>query len=372
MLSMRGKTPGDSSSLERRVAPALFAVFCVSLLIVGAPLRTHAQAPTTGRLTTLDSDTIRTTVFETADIINREYMDAAVAARTAEALRARFNRGAYAGPLDPNALAARLTRDLFAESQDKHLAVTVSRQPTTNASPSLARSTREDEVRRSNASVRAVQVLAGNVGYLNLTSFWRPEEAAEPLAEAMRLLRRADALIIDMRENTGGSPGTVALLAGYLFDESNVPLFDIVPRAGEVVAYATPSSLPDHHDGRRPLYVLTASRTFSAGEGFAFLMQERGRAQVVGERTAGAANPGRPSPVNAIFEVTVPNGRVRSAVARSNWEGKGVVPDVDVAAADALRTAHVLAVTRLAEAASGDWRVQLEAVRKTLEPPPRR
>ena len=71
----------------------------------------------------------------------------------------------------------------------------------------------------------------------------------------------------------------------------------------------------------------------------------------------------------AYFKVTVPNGRVRSAVARGNWEGKGVVPDVDVTAVDALRTAHVLAVTRLAEAASDDWRAQLEAVRKTLETP---
>ena len=52
--------------------------------------------------------------------------------------------------------------------------------------------------------------------------------------------------------------------------------------------------------------------------------------------------PGRPYPVNAIFEVTVPNGHVRSAVARSNREGTGVVPHVDVAAADALRTAHCL------------------------------
>lgn len=371
MLSMRSPASNSPSSATCRIASDRFALFFVLLLSVGTPAESRAQPNGPARVTALDSDTIKSTVFETADIINREYMDAGQAARLADALRRHFNAGEYAGLVEPAALATRLTRDLFAESQDKHLAVTVSRQaaPTPNAPATATRSTREDDVRRSNASVRMVQVLPGNVGYLNLTSFWRPEEATEAIDEAMRLLRRADALIIDMRENGGGAPGTVAVLAGHLFDQPNLLLFDIVPRTGETVAYTTPASLPMDHDGQRPLYVLTSTRTFSAGEGFAFLMQERKRAQIVGDRTPGAANPGRSYPVNALFAVTVPNGRVRSGIAHSNWEGEGVVPDVEAAAADALRIAHGLAVTRLIETASGDWRTQLEAVRRTLDAP---
>jgi C-terminal processing protease CtpA/Prc len=48
----------------------------------------------------------------------------------------------------------------------------------------------------------------------------------------------------------------------------------------------------------------------------------------VGERTAGAANPGRPFPVNDHFEVAVPTGKVVSAIRGGNWEGSGVTPDV--------------------------------------------
>jgi C-terminal processing protease CtpA/Prc len=59
-------------------------------------------------------------------------------------------------------------------------------------------------------------------------------------------------------------------------------------------------------------------------------------AQVIGEKTAGAANPGRPYPVNDVFEVTVPNGQIRSAIEHSNWEGDGVTPDVSVPAINAL------------------------------------
>jgi C-terminal processing protease CtpA/Prc len=101
------------------------------------------------------------------------------------------------------------------------------------------------------------------------------------------------------------------------------------------------------HDGRRPIYVLTSAKTFSAGEGLAFLLQERRRAEVVGEVTAGAANPGRPYGVNDRFTVTVPNGRVRSAVHGGNWEGTGVTPDVKTGAAAALAVAHARARARL-------------------------
>jgi C-terminal processing protease CtpA/Prc len=117
------------------------------------------------------------------------------------------------------------------------------------------------------------------------------------------------------------------------------------------------------------VYVLTSARTFSAGEGFAFLLQERARAEVIGERTAGAANPGRPYRVNPWFEVTVPNGQVRSAVSGGNWEGRGVKPDLEVAAPDALVAAHSRALKRLIEGADGDWRVRLEQILQSLNAP---
>src|SRR5258708_15641373 len=160
----------------------------------------------------------------------------------------------------------------------------------------------------------------------------------------------ADALILDLRGNGGGSPETVALVASYLFDTLELPLFEIVPRSADGgQTYRTEAgSLPDR-DGRRPLYTLTSERTFSGGEGLAFILQERKRAEVVGETTAGAANPGRPYPLNARFAATVPNGKVQSAIRRANWEGTGVTPDVKTPATDALRVAQLRARRRLLE-----------------------
>lgn len=310
----------------------------------------------------LSAEAIHTAVVDIAAVVEREYMDAATGERLADALRRRVGEGEYAAATSPEALAAQVTRDLFFESQDKHLWVAV-RPPVAPASDA---STRADAVRRTNGGVQRVEILPGNVGYLNLTAFWRIEEAREAITDAMRLLRRADALIVDMRQNGGGSPETVALVAGFFFDEPGLPLFDMAHRSGERTTYATPAPGLPERNGRRPVYVLTAARTFSGGEGFAYLLQERARAEVVGERTAGAANAGQPHRVNAWLEVTVPNSRVETAITRSNWEGRGVAPDVAVAASDALRVAHARALDRLIPLAEGAWRTRLEQARQAL------
>jgi C-terminal processing protease CtpA/Prc len=87
------------------------------------------------------------------------------------------------------------------------------------------------------------------------------------------------------------------------------------------------------------VFVLTSARTFSGGEGFALLLQELGRAVVIGERTAGAANAAGRYRVNEYFEAQVSSSTIRTVKSGRNWEGSGVRPDVAVAAADALRVA---------------------------------
>src|SRR5207249_12047735 len=102
---------------------------------------------------------------------------------------------------------------LFAFTRAKHLAVAClparASVPATLTGPEESR---ETAARRSNFGVQRVEILAGNVGYLNITSFYRPAEARDAVSGAMRMLRHADALILDLRANGGGSPDTVALV----------------------------------------------------------------------------------------------------------------------------------------------------------------
>ncbi|MFN7731159.1 MAG: S41 family peptidase [Pirellula sp.] len=316
-----------------------------------------------------DREFVHESVESVAAIVDREYFDAEIAAQVASSLRKRLAEGGYEEVKSLKSLADKLTQDLFEATQDKHLAVTMVEDGSLRSTSEVPDVSREIHARRTNFGVQRVEILAGNVGYFKLTSFYRPDEARDAISAAMRMLRCADALIIDLRENSGGSPDTVALLASYLFDAPDLPLFDIVPRSGDGVRhYKTLKPGPPDRDGTRPVYMLTAKQTFSAGEGFAFLLQQARRAEVVGEQTAGAANPGRPYPVNTQLEVTVPNGQVRTAVTRQNWEGKGVIPDVPVPASDALRTAHIRALREvLKQNPDGLWQETLKQHLDTLE-----
>jgi hypothetical protein len=286
-----------------------------------------------------------TTLRGLGDVLKREYIDVDVAEKADAALRRGLAEGRYAGASTPEALAPLLNRDLQEATHDKHIFVEVIPPAPPSAQPAPPRSgtdaARAEGVRRANAGVRRVEILRGNVGYLDLSNFFRPDEARDTIALAMRLLRKADALIIDMRHNAGGSPGTVVFLLGYLLDAPGATLFEIVHRPPEPPdRYALDATLPAESDGKRPIAVLTSAQTFSGGEGLAFLLQERHRAEIVGEVTAGAANPGRAYPVSDRFRLYVPNGRIKSAIGGGNWEGTGVTPDVKVPAADALQTAH--------------------------------
>jgi C-terminal processing protease CtpA/Prc len=85
--------------------------------------------------------------------------------------------------------------------------------------------------------------------------------------------------------------------------------------------------------------VLVAERTYSSGEALAYRIQSRGRARVVGQRTPGAADHVTPVRVTPHVRALVPEAFVRDAVTGTNWEGAGVVPDIECEPADALDVA---------------------------------
>jgi hypothetical protein len=310
----------------------------------------------------------RKIVESLATVVKREYFDPNVGSRVEVSLRERLAQGRYDKAHTLESLANMLTRDLFDLTHDKHLNVAVMHEAQSTASSAKTTNlSREARGRRENFGVQRVEILAGNVGYLNLTAYYRPDEARDTLSAAMRTLQYADAIILDMRSNSGGSPETVALLTSYFFDTPRLPLFTIVDRSGESRQYFTEKTPLKERDESRPVYVLTSKQTFSAGEGTAFLLQERQRAEVVGETTAGAANPGQTYPVNSRFEVTVPNGKLEAAVTRKNWESCGVKPDVAVPASDALRVAHARALRHLLGQSPNTNREELKRQLRTLE-----
>ncbi len=152
----------------------------------------------------------------------------------------------------------------------------------------------------------------------------------------------ADALLVDLRENHGGHPATVALVASYLFDPAPVHLNDMFSHDDGSIqeSWTLPEVRGARFGGKKPLYVLTSRETFSGGEELAYDLQCLHRAKVVGETTGGGANPGGPHELDDWFRIFVPEARPINPITKTNWERVGVVPDIPVPADVALKEAH--------------------------------
>jgi retinol-binding protein 3 len=277
------------------------------------------------------------------------YIDSAVAQRMAEALLEHEAAGEYSNIADGDQLAAKLTKDLRAVSHDKHVFVSFSpfKMPD-RKEPSTEELTRmRTETKRANCAFKKVEILPGNIGYIKFDAFMSTEDCAPTVVAAMGFVAHADALIFDIRENGGGDPAMVSLLASFLFDKPT-HLNDLYNRKdGSTHQFWTVPYLSGDRFPKQPVFVLTSRRTFSGAEEFAYDLQNQKRAMIVGEVTGGGAHPVSGHVVADYFAIGVPFAKAVNPVTKTDWEGTGIQPDVRVPAADALTTAQKLAADQL-------------------------
>jgi hypothetical protein len=273
--------------------------------------------------------------------------------RAAAKVEAEARAGAYDGLADPRAFADRLTGDLAGVAHDKHLRVMVPGGPPPEG--------RGPPPRAEGGVVRA-DLLAGDIGYLEVAGFPPTGPFKPAIDRAMAALAGTRALIIDLRRNGGGDPHSVNYLVSFFIDPAKpMHVNDIINRTPNTETFqtaafwsvATPTAYLN-----KPVYVLTSARTFSGGEGFAYDMKTHSLGVLVGETTGGGANPGGVVPLPDGLGVFVPRGRSHSPVTGTNWEGVGVAPDVAVPAETAL---HV-ALRKLGDASEA---MDIDALSKT-------
>ncbi len=309
--------------------------------------------------------------------LHESYIFPEVAKRMETAVRARLDAKEYDAITSAKDLARTLTEHLQAVSKDKHLRVSYSYDPLPPPKKRAEPTPEEREkmramMARRNFGFEKVERLAGNVGYLDLRAFAGPELAGETAVAAMNFLANSDALIVDLRQNGGGAPAMVALLSSYLFGQST-HLNDLYFRPSDSThQWWTLAYVPGKRLTGKDVYVLTSRRTFSAAEEFTYNLQNLKRATIVGETTGGGAHPGGTVRITEHFLMFVPTGRAINPVSKTNWEGTGVKPDVEVPQELALKTAHRMALEKLAEkTADKEWAEDLKraaaAVSKELE-----
>jgi retinol-binding protein 3 len=286
--------------------------------------------------------------------------------RITQALRSASSAGEYDGKA-PQEFADAIGRTLRNASRDKHFAVFY--QPAPTGSP-VAATPSMDRRERLNFGFGKLERLRGNVGYLEIVNFSDlRQQSAETASALLSTLANFDAIILDLRRNSGGNDPMMAFIATYFFDPTPVHLNDIYWRdTNETRQFWTTAFVPGRRSARQPLYILTSASTFSGAEDFCYSLQNLKRALVVGETTGGGAHSSRgPQRLTPSFTAIIPVGRSVSPITKTNWEGTGVTPDIKTSAEASLGVAHLHALRSLLEKETDQqWKQTLQQVADEL------
>ncbi len=336
-------------------------LFAVLTLTIANDCTISAQGENNGSNLTLNAAT-RTQVIEgVIKRFNQSYIFPDVAKAMEQSVHERMRKGEYDKITSPSELAEMLKSNLREVSKDNHIDVVFS----SDSLPPMGETEREEtaaerENRRRNSAQAnngflKVERLRGNIGFLDIDSFVDPAFGGDTAAAAMNFLSNTDALIVDLRYCPGGNGQMVSLLLTYMFPDS-VHLSDYYQREDALTKQSTLQKqlwtlpyVPGKRYLDRDIYILTSNRTHSAAEAFAYDLQALKRATIIGETTRGGAHPVQRFRINEHFGAQVPIGNNINAVTKTNWEGKGVMPDVQTTADLAFKLAHLTALKRILE-----------------------
>jgi hypothetical protein len=300
-----------------------------------------------GEVFKLDAAERQRVIDEAVAILKKYYIERDDAQKMADALLAHEKSGDEDAVTDGAAFAALLTRQMRDVRPDRHLTLDYSQaplpqHPTGPAPEGLARY--REAMEQQDCTFERVEFLPHNIGYLKLNSFPDVSVCQQTAAAAMASLNHADAIILDLRDNHGGEPAMVALMAAYLFDH---PEYWYNPRENTTEQSWTHSPVPANRLADKPVYLLTSARTYSGAEQFSYDLKMLKRATLVGETTGGGAHSGVWHRIDDHFGMGIPETKAINPFSKTDWAEIGVEPDVKVKAADALVTAEKLAASKL-------------------------
>ncbi len=327
---------GSQVGWEARLKKPWMAAFCLALVF---PAIVFSQSSKN-----LSDRAYRDGILKKiADLVENKYVLADKAKGFADEFRAKCASGAYASLVEPKAFATKVNADLIAITRDKHTNFRVVEPSDVGekAASALHHPVRYYRMRqKENTGFGELKWIAPDVGLLELRRFYSFDQAKDMILAAMMFLEGADAIIIDVRENGGGSGD---YLSSY-FLPYPTQLSSLYRREGDAwTEFWTRRDIGLEPRTDVPLFILTGPGTFSAAEWFAYDMQALKRATIVGEPSKGGAHDTDLFTIDDRYEIYLSTGRSVSPVTGGNWEGTGVIPDVPVPAAATMDRAVELA-----------------------------
>ena len=296
-----------------------------------------------------------------ADSIEVNYIISEKAPMLKKNLLKELKKGNFDQFNEKNALAEHLSHLLVSWSNDRHFLI-LKAEP---AGERLVMPSSYDHLAKDNYAFEKLEHLDGNIAYIKFNRFIPPAYTGSLISSAMLFAANSDAVIIDLRDNFGGSPETVSLLAGFFLKEPTLLTINYTRAtdskeetwSSEADVRINSSSsenfiIPTNSLERLkdiPVYILTSKRTFSAAELFSSSLQGYKRAKTVGENTGGGGHGIMPYEIAQGFTAYIPMARFYHPLTKESWEVVGVTPDIPCPASDAKRIAQITILKELQE-----------------------
>jgi len=309
---------------------------------------------------TMDSKTKDAVIESVNGLIIERYVIRDIAQQLADYLNNKFKNGSYDKLHSPSEFARALSADLRESSNDNHFFIEYNPERaklvTAEKSQSAEEIEKANEVmakkeRLTNFGFKKVEILKGNIGYLDLDFFSNPDYAGATAVAAMNFLANSDAVIIDLRDTPGGKPAMVQLISSYFIRGTyqGRTLLNTLEQVydGRIEQHWTIPYVPGKRMYNTDLYILTDGYTGSAAEEFTNNMKALDRALIIGETTAGSGHNVDFEVIKESFVMHLPVRKPVNPITGTGWEGTGIEPHIAVPGKIAFEKAYLLALEKI-------------------------
>ena len=314
--------------MKKVVVPIKFITSWI-LLVISTGNACLAQEYQEGRIEMDEKEEI---IHSISDSLRFYYVDENMGKEIGSLLIAQLEKGDYDKIILPSVFAQVVTKDLRSLNDDLHLYLTYT---STGGIPTESvNETSSNKGSETNFGFQEIKFIDRSIGYLKINHFsnWDYASGArKKVAEIMGIFKSCKALIVDLRDNKGGVPYISSFLASYFFDDQPVHLADFYTRYNNYrYGIYTEPNVPGYKYPDIPLFILVNSQSASAAEEFAFWLQNKKRATVIGQKTAGAGYGALNHRLSDRFTVSISSEEEIDPITKKGFQGTGVIPNIIV------------------------------------------